>query len=320
MTPIAAPVSTMRPNGIVPPPWHRAGAPQEPYEDAELASLRSRALAYLAAGVPIHFRGPAGTGKTTMALRVAGERSRPITFLTGDRWMTRADLVGRQVGHSARHVRDSYIASVRRTESHSRAEWRDAALSQAMAEGHTLVYDEFTRASAEANATLLSVLEEGIIVFTDPAAGRQYQTAHPDFAVILTSNPSDYVGVDLAPDALIDRMVTFDLACVSAETECGIVATRTGLARHDAARLVRLVRDLRAAAPETFPVSMRTAILIGRLVAAQDVPVDAKDPRFLQICADVLQSRTGNATQETLIRQILRDHLPRSDDVERPAR
>jgi gas vesicle protein GvpN len=224
--------------------------------------------------------------------------------------MTRSDLVGREVGHTARRVEDSYIASVRRVESQSRADWRDAALTVAMAEGHTLVYDEFTRASPEANATLLSVLEEGVLVLTDPAAGRANLRAHPEFRIVLTSNPEDYVGVDSAPDALMDRIVTFRLDAVPASTEVGIVAARSGIARPEADRLVHMIRSLRDKGLPGLPVSLRTALLIARILKAQNVPVDARDARFLQICADVLCGRVAREHASDLIRQILSAAAP----------
>lgn len=270
------------------------------FEDEDVLSLQSRAMAYLGAGVPVHLRGPSGMGKTTLALRIADRMGRPVSFLTGDRWLTREDLVGREIGRSSRQVVDSYISRVRRTETQERSDWQDAILADAMRLGHTLVYDEFTRASPQANAVLLSVLEEGVLVFHDARAGRQRLEAHPEFRMILTSNPHDYVGVEHAPDALIDRVVTFDLEDISEETECGIVATRTGLAMDSVARLVSLVRSLRGSLPGT-PTSMRTALLLGRLVAAQGVQVSGQDANFVQICVDVLRSRCGDgeAGQET---------------------
>jgi gas vesicle protein GvpN len=160
-----------------------------------------------------------------------------------------------------------------------------------MADGHVLVYDEFTRASPEANATFLSALEEGTLVLTDPAAGRRYLRAHPEFRAIFTSNPEDYAGVSTAPDALFDRMITFDLSSVRAETEAGIVACRTGIAPDDARVLVDLLRSLADSMPSENPPSVRTALMIGRVMAALSLGASARDERFVQVCLDVLETR-----------------------------
>src|SRR6516164_6210933 len=47
-------------------------------------TITRRALAYLNAGFSVHFRGPAGTGKTTLALEVAALLNRPTVMITGD--------------------------------------------------------------------------------------------------------------------------------------------------------------------------------------------------------------------------------------------
>ena len=47
-------------------------------------SLANRAFAYLRAGYPVHFSGPAGTGKTTLAMHVAAKLGRPVLLIHGD--------------------------------------------------------------------------------------------------------------------------------------------------------------------------------------------------------------------------------------------
>lgn len=296
----------------VPRPWTEAGTSRSFFEDGELHSLQSRAIAYLRAGVAVRFQGPAGTGKTAMALRVAHALGRPVAFLTGHSQMTPDDLIGREAGFRSSRIEDKYIASVRRTETRTRADWQEGPLASAMRLGQTLVYDEFTRAPPEANATLLSVLEEGVLVVHHPERGPDILAASPDFRLVLTSNPADYRGTSEAPDALLDRLVTFELAGHSAETEAGIVSAATGIPRPQAERVVTLLRTLRlregervgsAGAPgaPAMPVSMRTAILIARLLVAQGIPADGRDARFVQICADVLRGRLSRSDTEAAV-------------------
>jgi len=259
--------------------------------DAELRSLHSRAVAYLRAGAPVHLRGPAGAGKTTMAMHVAAWLGRPVALVSGDAGMNSASLLGREVGEDTVATQDRYVQRVVKTASQTRAAWRDSPLTEALQKGWTLIYDEFTRAPAAANNALLSALEERVLILSDPARPERYVRAHPEFRAIFTSNPDEYAGVNAAPDALFDRMVTIDMGFAGAEAEQGVVSRRTGLGAEDAAVVVRLVRTLREEDPGGAPVSLRTAILIGRIVAQLGARARADDERFVQICLDVLEAR-----------------------------
>ena len=284
------------------------GLPGRPgFEDDGIRSIQSRAMAYLKTGIPVHFRGPAGMGKTTLALTVARKLNRPYVLVTGNGAMTSDDLIGREVGQTTRRVNDTYIHNVKRTESTVRRDWQAAALTTAMEEGQPLVYDEFTRAPPAANNALLSALEERLLVIPNASSGRTYVHAHENFQVILTSNPQDYVGVNDTPDALFDRMVTFDLQDIPMETETGIVACRSDLDLPQAAAIVRLVRGLRDQPFGLTPASMRTAILIARLIHAMRIPVDPTDSRFVQVCLDVLESRITPEVDHEQRSQVLRN-------------
>ncbi|MCU0906399.1 MAG: AAA family ATPase [Rhodobacteraceae bacterium] len=260
--------------------------------DAALSAMVARAESYLRAGVPVHFGGPAGMGKTTLALFLARRIGRPVTLVTGDATLDREDLVGREVGFSTSRMDDRFSTRVHRVETRARVDWRPGPLFQAMQEGHVLVYDEFARTSPQTNAVFLSALEERRLVTIHPAAGRQQITAHPDFRVILTSNTHGYAGVQAVPDALTDRMVTFRLDALPPETEAAIVAAASGIASDAAARIVTSLAHLRsgAQAPAMRP-SLRTAILVARLCQATGVAARASEPGFLQILSDVLCDR-----------------------------
>ena len=123
-----------------------------------------RALAYLAAGFPVHFRGPAGTGKTTLALHVAARIGRPVMLMAGDEEFGTSDLIGGQYGYRYRKVIDRFISTVVKYEEDAVQQWVDNRLTTACREGFTLVYDEFTRSRPEANNVLLGVLEEGLLI------------------------------------------------------------------------------------------------------------------------------------------------------------
>ncbi len=270
----------------------------------------SRGLFYARAGVPIHFQGTAGRGKTAIALEIARRLGRPVAVMTGHDWLGADDIIGKEVGQSTRTVVDKYVQRVRRSESTLRYDWEHSILAEAMQRGHTLVYDEFTRSSAKANGMLLSVLEEGVLMLTDRLADQLEVQAHSDFRIILTSNPIDYAGVNTAPDALLDRMVTFPLTGYAPETEAGIVAARTGITLTHARRIVDLVEAL--AAPqvtneaEAQPRSMRRAIMIAQIAALRLRDGQVSDTLLAQIAADVLSGH-GHITDVNTVAAHLSD-------------
>lgn len=262
-------------------------------ETAAIQDIRNRALGYLRVGFPIHFRGPAGSGKTTLAFHVAAELGRPVVFLTGDDEMTTSNLVGGQFGYQYRKVVDRFIHTVLKYEEDATRHWSDHRLTTACREGHTLVYDEFTRSRAEANNILLGVLEERILVLPVPNRNESYVRVHPEFRAIFTSNPQEYSGVHDAQDALSDRMVMIDVDYFDRETELAIIAARSGLNGSKVERIVDLVRDYRASGEYDQAPTLRASIMIARVVADQHLRVSSADPRFVETCMDMLGARAG---------------------------
>ena len=261
-----------------------------------LLPLERRGIGYLDAGYPLHLRGPSGCGKTTLALRIAAALKRPILLLAGDASFDTSRLAGADEVTRTRQVADRYISSVINVGSQTGTAWLDRALTLACAEGATLVYDAFTRAPAQANTVLLSVLEEHLLVLppNSPGSGGQgesYASVHPAFRAIFTSNPVDPVAFHEARDALIDRMITIDLDGFDRETEVEIAANRSGLPPVEAACIVDIVRDFRASREYAQRPTPRASVMIARLVATQGLRVAADDPRFVQVCLDVLASK-----------------------------
>jgi nitric oxide reductase NorQ protein len=261
-------------------------------ETPAVHDLSRRALAYLQAGFPIHFRGPAGTGKTTLALHVAAQLGRPVMLISGDEEFTTSDLIGNQNGYHYRKVVDRFVHNVLKYEEDAAQHWVDNRLTTACRDGFTLVYDEFTRSRPEANNVLLTVLEEGLLVLPTPHRNESYVKVHPSFRAIFTSNPQEYAGVHEAQDALSDRLVTIDVDYFERDTEINITAQRAGIDLEDATRIVDVVRDFRQSGEYLQPPSMRACIMIGRMLATQSLRTWAGDPSFVRVCLDVLESRT----------------------------
>ncbi len=264
-------------------------------ETEAVASIADRAAAYLEAGYPVHLAGPAGTGKTTLAFHIAAARGRPVSLMHGNESFNGTDLVGRDAGYKRSTTVDNYIHSVLKTEESVDVNWIDNRLTTACERGHTLVYDEFNRTRAEANNILLGLLEEGILAV--PRAGSGYLRVHPEFRMILTSNPAEYAGVHKAQDALLDRLITIRCDHYDAATETRIVAAASGLDHEDCAGIVRLVRLLRGDDGEADQPTVRAAIALGRVCAVSGTQVRQDDERFVHMAFDVLGAATTHLGQ-----------------------
>jgi gas vesicle protein GvpN len=263
-------------------------------ETDSVKGLTRRALGFLNAGYPLHFRGPAGTGKTTLALHVAARLDRPVIVITGDNEMGTSDLVGSQRGYHYRKVVDRFIHNVTKFEESSNQKWSDHRLTTACREGYTLVYDEFTRSRPETHNVLLGVFEEKILVLPAQNQDEPYIKVHPEFRAILTSNPQEYAGVHSSQDALSDRLATIDVDHPDRDTEVAITVARTGMPPVNAAPIVDLVRDFRETADCSHPPTMRASLMIARVAARESIAPVATDGDFIQLCLDVLGTRAAS--------------------------
>jgi gas vesicle protein GvpN len=261
--------------------------------------LTKRALRYLHAGFSIHLRGPAGTGKTTLAIHLANLLERPIVLMFGDDEYKSSDLIGNQRGYNRKKVVDNFIHNVVKVEDEYRQSWADARLTTACRQGFTLIYDEFNRSRPEVNNVLMSVLEEKLLVLPTSAQQPEYIRAHPQFRVIFTSNPEEYCGVHETQDALMDRLITIDIPEPDELTQQEIVVQKSGLTRGDAALIVQLVKRFRerSASPDKSS-GLRACLIIATVCHRNNIPVVPTSTDFREICADILLSRTKVDTAE----------------------
>ena len=270
-----------------------------------VAVIAQRALAYLRAGYAVHLCGPTGTGKTTLAFHVGSQLNRPIALLHGDHQLTSTDLIGSPTGTRTSRVVDNYIRSVVRTEEERRELWVDNRLTTACRYGHTLVYDEFNRTTAEANNPLLSVFSERILNLPKASDGREsYIRVHPKFTAILTSNPEEYAGVFRAPDALLDRVITITLDYYDDDTETQIVAARAGVELDFAHSIVQMIRALRREMTSNNRPTIRAAVTIAKVLRMSGLALADNHPFVRAIFMDVVGvdpfARTSLGAADTL--------------------
>ena len=279
-------------------------------------NIVDRSLAYVGAGFPIHLTGPAGTGKTCLALYIAGQIGRPVIIMHGDEELATTDVVGGQYGTRQKRVRDNFIQSVKKLDHTIESMWVDNRLTVACKYGYTLVYDEFTRSRAEANNAFLSVLEERTL---DMPAGRgdeSFVKVHENFRAIFTSNPSEYAGVHKAADALQDRMITLKLGHYDRDTEIAITAAKSGIGEKAAAKIVDIVRSFRRGREtetggENCP-TIRASIMIATVLKTYGAKPTLSDKSFVWLCQDVLDSSRWNSrpsrTVKTQVNSLLKKY------------
>jgi nitric oxide reductase NorQ protein len=259
-----------------------------------IESICQRSLSYLKAGYPVHLSGTAGTGKTTLAMHLAGMLGRPVAIIFGDEEFGSSDLIGSEKGFVSNKLVDNYVHSVLKTEENVKSLWVDQRLTTACKDGYTLVYDEFSRSHAEANNVLLSVLEEKLIVLPGGRYDESYIPVHPEFRAIFTSNPDEYAGVYTPQSALLDRMITIKLGCYDFDTEVAITAAKSGLLPEEARKIVEVVSAVRKEPGNISPPTVRASIIIARILYHCQEKPELGNRVFMETCMDVLYNGVNN--------------------------
>lgn len=280
-------------------------------ETKYVKSLADRALCYIKAGFPVHFRGPSGTGKTTLAMHLASKIKRPVVMIHGDEEFTTSDLVGGQHGYRIRKVVDRFISRVLKTEEDMVKRWVDNRLTVACKYGFTMIYDEFTRSRPEANNILLSILSEKVMDLPTGRDGEEpYLRVDPNFTAIFTSNPEEYAGVHRSQDALRDRMITMDLDYFDYDTEVAITQAKSKLSKSHVERIVNIVRGLRESGKCEFAPTVRGCIMIAKTLKVQNLNLLKANGVFMQMCEDILASETsrvGSKTNQDRVKEVVRE-------------
>lgn len=281
------------------------GPSNEFIETPPVKELVARALSYLEAGIPVHLSGPTGTGKSTLAMHLAYQLKQPVMLMFGDEEFGTSNLVGDTQGYRKKKLVDNFIHSVLKTEEEVSQHWVDNRLTTACKHGFTLVYDEFNRSRPEANNALLSVLEEGILTLPPSQEDTGYLKVHPNFKAIFTSNPYEYAGVHKTQDALLDRMVSLHVTYFDEATEQAIVAARTGISLDESRVIVGIVRDFRQVMESSQAISIRPAIIIGKILKQLDLSARQSTPTLVDLFLDALLSGNLHVAERLKLKDII---------------
>ncbi len=223
------------------------------------------ARVYLNAGLPVHFQGCSGVGKTSLALYLANSLDRPYLLIYGNEDYTSTDLVGTEGGLKFTQIMDNYVQSVKKTEEILNRTWIDERLALACKYGYTLIYDEFTRSKPETNNIFLAILEEKLLAMPTIRSEGEFMDVHQDFRLILTSNPEEYAGVYKSQDALLDRVVTIKLNQYSVDTEVAIIEKHVNIQRSFAWEIALAMRKIREICDSEHQLSIRKSIMLAKI-------------------------------------------------------
>lgn len=273
--------------------------------------VMKRAMTYLDVGFPVHLSGPAGTGKTSIAMYLAARIARPVILIHGDDEFGTSDLIGGQYGYQRKKMVDNFVHSVLKSEEKVSPEWVDNRITVACKHGFTLIYDEFTRSRAEANNVLLPILEEKILDLPAARGDNGYLRVSPQFRAIFTSNPEEYAGVHKAQDALMDRMISIKLNHYNRDTEISIAEAKSGLSKKETAKVVDIVQNLRKNKKNGFQPSIRASIMIAKVLKASNATAKTDNSDFVDTCMDVLDFDTNGFKEQSegLVRQAIADAI-----------
>ena len=219
--------------------------------------LRQIVLAH-SVGKNILIEGEVGVGKTTIAKAIAS------FFDTG---FYRVDCSEELLPHNLVGYFDPPLVI---SQGYTEDSYKYGPLASAMLNGGCLFINEINRMPESTQNSLLTSLDEGILEIPK----LKTISAHNDFFVVATQNPSAHVGVTVLGEALKDRFIWINLNYQSPEEEILIIKQEASLNNDNADKIAKISQNVIQITRESTSIrrgsSIRGAIDLATLINQYD--------------------------------------------------
>ena len=185
------------------------------YEFPTLSEIMNTAREAIKSAIVIYLTGDSGTGKTHLGQALALERVKELNKERVKRGEAPSQV--RYIQLDDMLSKSSFIGGYKLTKEGIKTEL--APFGQAMLMGDTIIIDEITHA----NHSLLVLMNSALDRTSIMNAGDYTFQAHPDFRVIVLSNPSRYAGNTTIPQSLANRLFTIKMDYPPEEAEFQVV-------------------------------------------------------------------------------------------------
>ncbi|EAY24734.1 gas vesicle protein, putative [Microscilla marina ATCC 23134] len=241
--------------------------PPDLIDTPQIEWVMQKSIDYIKSGVFVHLKGGANTGKTTYTRYLACLLQQPI------------------VSVSSQIVDNTTLALI----------------YQAMAEGHTLIFDDCQRASTSDWQHLLPILEDSLLHFPLQAPnGMSIHQLHPRFTAIFTSNTEELEQWNISPQLLEGCLANIALPTFNTTTLAAIIQAKSKVNAQTAQAIVHLLEQVKKHLQHQSKTSVKTGIVLGKVLAMSNITVAQHPAEFSKACVDILCFDLNQAATQTV--------------------